>query len=146
MYLFLVDVIRFVEFAHLPGPVVWGPLEKRLRNVTTLSKVFETTRVEEWNNPGVWPAVETGRSGSGGSGSGSGGETGVGSVMMSVDVALLSQVPMGWPYTKVAVRRREGETATWVLTDDEGRAVAEVRESVGWVPRRVGEGRGLVGF
>ncbi|KAF2993441.1 hypothetical protein E8E13_001429 [Curvularia kusanoi] len=46
----------------------------------------------------------------------------------------LSQVPQNWPYTAYGAGRKK-ETATWALTDGDGRTVALVKHKVQWFPR-----------
>lgn len=64
-----------------------------------------------------------------------------------IPTEFLSQVPRDWPYTAFGVGRK-AETATWGLTDGEGRTVALAKHEVRWVPRplrgtkQVGGGEG----
>ncbi|KAF2629393.1 hypothetical protein BU25DRAFT_457062 [Macroventuria anomochaeta] len=54
----------------------------------------------------------------------------------------LNQVPKNWPYTTFGVGRR-GETATWDLTDGEGKTVGVVKHEVRWFPRPLWTGEGM---
>lgn len=59
----------------------------------------------------------------------------------------MSQVPPLWPYTSYGVGVGKGETASWGITDGEGRSVAVVKARVlGYTKPEEGERDGLEGW